>query len=456
MELDKYQIRAWKRLRRNNGGAIWHKVGEGKTRVILRWFATIAKRSDIPCSEFFVVCRREAFADWVREVKKCKLDWFVEEFSVEKTCLPRLMRKSRPIIWLVSHGMLDKMQWDMIEMGAQAIAYDEGFLYKNPRSKHTIAAAEISENVPAAIASGSIMTQGNLEDIFGQMYAIGRNELLGRTLTNFRSRYMVRYNLYGESGPIKFANRRGAKKQIMLALRNISSVHFPKSNRKAIDDIHKIAPTKTQRGFIDLLRQEYRIALKGEELELRNAPSMITKVCQISDGFVKMKSGVVVLDENPKLDYLVGKVAELLACGERVVVWTAYRRSVRLILQRLQKELPKCADGFIPFYSGLPFDRERWARKGKVAIGTEASGSSVNYLEQVAHAIYYSMDYKWLHLQQSRGRTDRKASKHSTCYYEFLQLRHSLDRFVYRTAIRSQKAEKELIDLRQLGIWLSQ
>lgn len=437
MLLTKRQKKSAAKLYRNQGGCTWWRVGQGKTRIAYKWFAMIAKVKSI----FVVVCRREAFSDWVDEARKCKLPWTVVDYEKD------LCKSANTKVWLVSHGMLSSLLSSLLEYEYQieAIVFDEGFLYKNAGTLHCKAAHQLSEAIgKAAILSGSVMTSKNLEDVFGQRYAVNREHVIARTLTDFRSKYMARFQIGDNPQAICFTGKRGAMQIIARKIRCDTSTYFPSDTaRRIIEDIHPIEPTPQQTDLIQRLKEEYFISLKGKDLELRNAPSVIVKCQQISDGWIKMHDDSIINIPSGKLAYLVSKVAELVSCGERVVIWCAFKHSVELILQSLQR-LKLNAYGLV---GGRPFDVVGWKRNGQVAVCTEASGSSINHFSNCAYAIYYSMDYSWRNLVQSRGRTNRFDSTHTSCFYYYFHLRGSLDRFVYRTALSSGSKEKELIDL---------
>lgn len=437
MLLTKRQKKAAAKLYRNQGGCMWWRVGQGKTRIAYKWFAMIAKVKSI----FVVVCRREAFGDWVDEARKCKLPWTVVDYEKD------LCKSANTKVWLVSHGMLSSLLSSLLEYEYQieAIVFDEGFLYKNAGTLHCKAAHRLSEAIgKAAILSGSVMTAKNLEDVFGQLYAINRESTVARTLTDFRGKYMARFQIGENPQAIRFTGKRGATQIVARKVRPIASTYFPNDEaRRIIEDIHPIEATSQQRDLIQRLKEEYFISLKGKDLELRNAPSVIVKCQQISDGWIKMHDDSIINIPSGKLAYLVSKVAELVSCGERVVIWCAFKHSVELILQSLQR-LKLNAYGLT---GGKSFDVVGWKRNGQVAVCTEASGSSINHFSNCAYAIYYSMDYSWRNLVQSRGRTNRFDSTHTSCFYYYFHLRGSLDRFVYRTALSSGSKEKELIDL---------
>lgn len=416
-------------------------------------------------SVFVVVCRREAFVDWQEEAQKCRLPWTVVDFEKD------LCRSANTKVWLVSHGMLSGLLDQLVAQKhlIEAVCYDEGFLYKNKQTLHCQAANILSSRIEkAAIISGNMMTAKNLEDVFGQLYAIYKNEWVARTLTEFRTKYMFGFQIDPINRPnaLVYTGKRGATKLVAMKVKRIASVYFPSdTDRKIVQSIRNIYPTDQQQSLMERLKQEYFVSLKGKDLELRNAPSLITKCQQISDGFLKMgkvydlehnelEDGPIIEFKSAKLFYLIQEVAELVSCGEKVVIWCAFKQSVQIVLQSLQTHLKGIKS--YGFYGTKKFDIAGWRRNGQVAVGTEASGSSVNHFANCAYAIYYSMDFHWLHLNQSQGRTNRgKGSTHPTCYYYYLHTRTSLDSLVYRTAVDSGAKEKQLIDLTQLKQWLT-
>lgn len=441
---------------RNGGGALWWRVGTGKTRIAYGFFAMIAKSLPPQTkANFLIVCRREAFRDWYEEMRKVDILWrFIELDSMDQ--LDRLLSPPKHTIYIMSHGMLAKMKDSLMDIAPalQGVAYDEGFLYKSPKVIRTKAAHKISEVVGRAIIlSGSMMTARNLEDIYGQLYAINRHEVIGRTLTEFRSRYQMELQL-GSSKRFIFTNRKGASAEVVRRIGPECSVHFPNNNnRRIVTAIRSCAASSAQDKAFRELREDYWLSLKGEDLIIKNAPTLITKCQQVSDGFVKMPSGQINVIPSQKLVYLLSQVGELLSCGEKVVIWCAFRESVSQVLQALQKANPKI--GCYSLMGGTSFNRAGWNLNGRICVGTEASGSSINFLKDCAYAIYYSMDFHWLNLQQSQGRTNRHDSKHQTCFYTFLQTEGSLDDHVYKVVNTSSLKEREVILQAGVESWLN-
>lgn len=450
------QERAARKDFARKGTAIWHRVGAGKTRITYRSFAMVAKRVE-GVARFVVVCRREAFFDWKNEAAKCGLDWTFVELEHENDIYSGMVSK-RTVVYLISHGKLARFKRLLVSEAYlfAAIAYDEGWLYKNPTTHHCKAANRISEAIGrASILSGSIMTARDLTDIYGQLTAINKHHSLGRTLTSFRSRFMYSFtiNPTSQTQAIAWRNGRGAAKRIARFVRPISSVYFKGGfQRKVIHDIRRIDPTPTQVRAFRSLREWFELEHKNKRIELNNTPSVITKCQQVSDGKVNMGNGKYVAIKSSKLEYMVGVLRELMEQGSKVVIWCAFKRSVRYVLQRLQKTFPKL--GVYPMMGGTRFDVRGWQRNGRIAVATEASGSSVNHFKDCAYGIYYSMSFKWHDLQQSRGRTNRTDSAHRTCYYYYLQTQESLDGMVYRAAHTSGRRESEFIQEAGVKAWI--
>lgn len=451
MELSPKQLKTATRLYRKGGGAIFWRVGTGKTRVAYAWFAMIAKHCEV-LPRFIVVCRREAFADWTNELKKMGLPW--RTWVADKESDIYDVRTTKPLVYLISHGMLAKFLPSLLDYTAmlRGIAFDEGFLYKNPSTKHCHAANKLSAAIGKAIVlSGSVMTARDLTDIYGQLFAINRHQSIARTLTEFRSRFLYRFqiNPNASSQAVAWRAAKGAGERITRLIKPLSSFYFPiNDQRKVVTDIRNIEATKDQLHAFRELKEYYELSLKGRTIELKNAPSVIIKCQQISDGFVNL-DGEHIAFTSSKMDWLISKVMELLAYGERVIIWAAFRYTVQMILQRLQKLKVK-AYGMT---GGAAFDLVGWNRNGQVGVATVGSGSSVNHFKDVAYAIYYSHSFRWLDMQQSRGRTNRTDSAHQICFYYHLHTQGGLDEFVYKTVMGSQHCESEIIQ-HAVNSWL--
>lgn len=427
---DNSQLDAIEILHRGNGGVVWHKVGEGKTRICLGWFAKFA--NDLPkgCNLLAVVTRRKSFSSWVEEASMVCPDFRVMSYEDWSGISTR-----KPTVVLISHGILHQVERTLTDGRFEAIVYDEGYKMKNPKSRMCKAACRISSAiVKAAIMGGSVMTANNIVDIWGQLYAIARHSVLCRTLTQFRSKFMRVIDI---AGIMKFVPRMGAQERIRDAIKGFTSTYFPSDRIKTRDTLIDVNPTEEQMNLL-LQARDYLFVSEGEVTELKHVISLIIKVSQISDGFFVHRSGSVTNLECSKLDALK-RILSRCVKKSKVVIWVAFRLSVRRVLQELQSEF-KC----YTMYGGKKFDEAGWARDGQVAIATVGSGDSVNFFKNCSTVIYYSRDFKGLNLRQSRGRTLRKDSQHTECRYYHLMTSRTFDYEIKAIAEGSIASEDKL------------
>jgi hypothetical protein len=440
-ELYQQQSDALKKITRERGGVAWMRVGTGKTRVGL---LSAVELAPIKPHVIVAIARREAFNDFRNEIATLQLPHAV----IEVEDIPHGFEFATRTICLVSEGMVLNeaingvvtFLRDSNQIGAFII--DEAYLFKNPVAQKHKRICQWSEGIPSIVLSGSIMTARNLLDIYGQVELSGHGKKLAKGVSHFREQFMM-----GMSGQhVEWYPKQGAYKEIMSKIEPFTYVYMPRNSERTIHQtILKVQPTEQQLSYFRELKAYAGIEGK---FELTNMANIATKAQQISDGFLKGEGGIEYF-VSPKVDRCMALIKEIVESGERVVVWCAFREDIKRLY-----DVCNIAP-FATLQSGEPFKIDWWkSGKPRICLATEASGTSVNHFAQVPYGIYFSQDTKWLSLQQSQGRHDRKSSEHDTCYFTFLQTEKSLDAKVYGIARASQSVEGGFI--RQLDVlqWL--
>lgn len=445
------QQRALEKLERARGGLVFWKVGTGKTRLGLQAFATLQKvyKWSNPCI-CLVVCKPKCFYDWRREIMKLDMDCVVLENDVEsmpKSVWENVCRK--PTFLLVSHAMLDK-KFEELDRNRfiRCVILDDGYLFKNPRAAKTIAANKLTLSRKGILLSGSVMTQSNLEDIYGQAFAINQHRRIAPNLTRFRGDFL-NYKMVGgdlKKFPVR-TPKKGAYEDIVRALGNGADFYFPPNQERRIHhQLVEVEPTPEQGKLFAELREWY--SQEEYNIELDYALTVTLRIQQIANGFTLDDNGMQHDVPTNKIDKLIDLVDTILAAGERCIIWCAFRRDV----DRLEKLLPFAT---LQMSGSHTFDIDAWnAKRANVVIATEAIGVGFNHFEQVPYAIYFSMDWKWLNLQQSRGRNDRRGSNHTDVFYYYLMVKDSLDRRIYDTATISGNRELTLVKQGEVADWI--
>jgi hypothetical protein len=156
--LNDKQAEAVDKLAKVDRGIAWWKIGQGKTRIALAWTSLRCTDSN---SYALVVCSPNAIRQWQDEASICG-------FSRLK---------------FLSYGELQTQNADHIifdtlkDPTIKCVIIDELWLYKNVKSLRSKKIHLISASLPTVGLSGSLVTARNIEDLFGQAYAINSKEI---------------------------------------------------------------------------------------------------------------------------------------------------------------------------------------------------------------------------------------------------------------------------------------
>lgn len=448
--LHEAQERACRKFVENGGrGIAWHKVGEGKSRIGLTVFATLQLLRDWepPCI-LVVVCRRKAFHTWQDEIQKCKLDYFVYEWHPNNSS--HEYDDAIPTVWLCSAAQVEKLHPNPY---IRMVVVDELYLFKNYTVDRSKAIQKLADRYPTIGLSGSMMTAGQITDLYGQAAAIGVHKNIARTYTDFRTEYMMSFNTGGF--PIHSA-KRGAKDKVLEKIARFYDLHMPeKKDRKIHEMILNVPPTLEQKKMFKDMKDTWEI----DDIEYDSAAALLIKNQQISNGFVRLteekvdgsKREYIREVASNKPEYLLGLLEEIVGNNEFCVVWCAFQHDVSMLSHYLAKN----DIATLQMTGSHALDVQRFKTGAyHVVLATEGSGSSIDDFANIQYGIYYSQTFKWMDLQQSQGRHDRRSSQQKENFFYFLHTQGSLDRYIYDTVKNSQGQEQALINKADILQWL--
>jgi hypothetical protein len=439
--LDDKQFQVLQRMLSEDCGnvfIVWWKMGLGKTRIGLAAF----EHSGF--YDLLLVIRRVSFDDWIDEMVKCGLDYNVYVDTYEAKNHIRLAHTKNPKrVLLISGGNLKKVP-DPFPKG-EFLLVDELYLFSNPQAKRSRLLQKISLFCSARVGlSGTLQPAQDSITIFGQCMALRGESVLARTSTEFRKKFQVSAKgVYGR----EYLPRKGADKEMAKLLAPMSDTYFPPSRPTRIQ-VLACPKTKAQVTAVNMLMTTYQ----WENREYKYALQVLNAVNGISNGWYEagfyrgkefVKTSLVSL-ECGKLDKLLALLEELNTAGEKVVVWCAYHNDIEII--RRATLLHAKYGSHAVFTGEDEFDLAGW-RDGKYSfvLATEAYGASVNHFGAVKYAIYYSINFKLMDLQQSMMRHERKDSPHDGAHYYFLQTKGTYDARAYYLVNQSDKSEKQIV-----------
>ncbi len=431
LNLDEHQQRAIQRLETMPGNTMifWWKMGTGKTRLALSAF----QMSDF--TDLIVVCRRISFNDWVDEMELCGLNFNVYQNDYTGENILKLApykngEKPKRVLLLSAGDLKNVPIW--FPKG-QMIVVDELYLFANPGSKRSKLLKQVSLFCSARIGlSGTIMPAKDNMAIYGQLCALNEHHRLASGTTEFHTKFkVVGQGQFGKT----HSNKPGSDKKIALLLADMVDIHMPEG-RATRRQIVKVDKTPQQQRAVNQLREEYR----WEDKSYKYALQIVNVVNGISNGWWVDGLGNLVSYKSAKVERLLALLDDLFAAGESVVVWCAYHNDIARISAELD---PDC---WQEFTARIPFDTARWERGNtKIVLATEANGASVNHFKHIKYAIYFSIDFKLLDLEQSMARHERKGSLHDGAHYYFLQTRGTGDARAYQLVTSSKQSEEDLI-----------
>jgi hypothetical protein len=409
----------------------WWKIGEGKSRVALGWMWWKWSHTD-EIIHPLIVCSPEAARQWQDEIELVGL-----EDRIRPTFLSYGMLSRKNAIRVLNR-LLERSNPDCVVL-------DELWLYKNPKSQRSLAAQQLARDYHIIGLSGSMITARNIEDLYGQASAVGLGKEIASSLTDFRSQYCLEITNY--AGFIERTPKKGAVVAIQEKLREHIHVYFPKEVREIRDIPVRVEATGEQDKVRHQLIKEYYLEIQDTdneeerfELEIKNGATLLIKLQQISDGFLHDSAGGYISIKSNKLHRLIQQVKELLDGGERVLVWFGFRHSIKEALKLSNFETTL-------LYSGEHFDASKWSTgKARVCYATIGSGASLNDFSHTRYALIYSTSYSFRAFEQARGRTNRKSSPHSICYYYLYQTVDFPDRTVYKMLEESRTTQEYVIE----------
>lgn len=214
MKLHPYQLAAVDHLRRRPRAALWLDMGLGKTATVL----TALEQRHLPA---LVTAPARVVRDvWPAEGAKWRPDLRV--VSVVGTPAQRARAWATPAdVYCVSHSLLGEAEkqhpWS-------TLIIDESSGFKNRQSKRWKAARAISRLPSCAHVwqmTGTPSPNG-LVDLWAQVYLLDYGERLGRTLTQYRSRYFMPTGQLPSGIITGWAPRPGAPERIHALLNDIA------------------------------------------------------------------------------------------------------------------------------------------------------------------------------------------------------------------------------------------
>lgn len=340
------------------------------------------------------------------------------------------------VVWLVD---LLGQRWPF-----PIVIIDELSSFKSAQAKRFKALRRVRGRIKRIIGLTGTPRPNGLEDLWPELYLLDQGERLGRTLTQFRSRYLLPDKMNGHI-VYSYKPREGAEAEIYDRLADIC-LSIKKEDVLSLpgqiyEDVELEAPPALLKKYKKFERDKVLECLDEEgEVVAGSEAALTNKLLQFANGAIYDMDGQVHELHTVKLDAL----EEMLeaAGGEPVLVLYAYRHDADRIRQRIDC---RALD--------TPDDIDAWNRgEIPVALAHPASiGHGLNLQEGGHIIIWYGLTWSLELYQQANERLNRPGQQH-VCRIYHLILKGTHDERVLKSLANKDKGQAAAIEALRLEV----
>lgn len=339
------------------------------------------------------------------------------------------------VVWLVEHlgG-----RWPF-----PIVVLDELSSFKSNQAKRWKALRRVRGRIRQIIGLTGTPRPNGIEDFWPEMYLLDQGERLGRTLTAFRSKYLVPEKMNGHI-VYSYKPRPGAEAEVYdkladlcMSIRKEDVLQLP---GQIYEDIELTPSKQLLAKYKQFEKDAVLEVLDGEEIMAGTAAALTNKLLQFANGAIYDMDGQAHELHNVKLDALEELVEE--AGGDPVLVLYAYKHDADRIRQRIPCRSLDTSD-----------DIDDWnAGKIPVALAHPASiGHGLNLQEGGHITIWYGLTWSLELYQQANERLNRPGQT-QVCRVYHLVLKGTHDERVLQALKNKDKGQAAAIEALRLEI----
>ena len=235
----------------------------------------------------------------------------------------------------------DNIVWLVKEYGENwpfdCLVVDELSSFKSSRSKRFKALRKMTPYFKRVIGLTGTPAPRSYEDLWSQIYLLDRGKRLGRTLTEYRSKYFFAIN---RGFYTQYSLCKSAKKQIDTRLSDLCiSMKTEDCLSELVEPLPLIDVTvhmlEAEETLYKTMERDAVINIKNEDIAAFSAAAVTNKLLQLANGAVYDAEGHSYWVHDRKLEALLELVEA--AQGDPVLVYYSFKSD----LARIQKIMPK-------------------------------------------------------------------------------------------------------------------
>jgi SNF2 family DNA or RNA helicase len=428
-KLYKHQIKGVELCMKNNGFGLLFDVGLGKSLTAVAVAGLRHLKNDV--NRVLVICPLAVVPVWEREFSYLTIDYNC--FALEGSCrkkadiIQHLPKKGLQIL-VINYESARLLVKELMCWKPEMLIVDESQRIKNRKSDQAKAIHKLADicNYRQILTATPI---GNgVEDIFSQWRVIDK-QIFGSSFYVFRASYLI---MGGYAGKVVVGTKNMTE---LVEKMHQSSLRITKE--EALDLPEQIfetryceLDTKAMNSYISLKR-ECVAQIQSGEVTARNILTRFTKLQQCADGFLKADdSKTYEITSTAKLCLMFETVEEVLAGGEKVVIFARFTAEINEIARRMEQA------GMVALtLTGKTKNKGDTVKQFqeneaiKVLICQIKVGGVGITLTAASVVIFYSLSFSLIDYLQAIGRTHRIGQK-LRCLYLFLVAKNTIDEYI--------------------------
>lgn len=340
------------------------------------------------------------------------------------------------VVWLVE---LLQNRWPF-----PIVVIDELSSFKSAQAKRWKALRRVRGRIRRLIGLTGTPRPNGIEDLWPEIYLLDQGVRLGRTLSAFRTAYLVPEKMNGHI-VYSYRPREGAEAavyerigDICMSIKKDDVLQLP---GQIYEDVELTAPPAIMKQYKQFERDKVLECLDEDgEIVAGSAAALTNKLLQFANGAIYDMDGQVHHLHDVKLDALEELLEE--AGGDPVLVLYAYKHDRDRIRERIAcRELD------------TPEDMDAWNRgEIPVALAHPASiGHGLNLQEGGHITVWYGLTWSLELYEQANERLNRPGQR-NVCRVYHLILKGTHDERVLKALQKKEKGQAAAIEALRLEI----
>lgn len=336
------------------------------------------------------------------------------------------------VVWLIKELQARKERWPF-----DMVVIDELSSFKSSQAQRFRYLTKVRPFISRIVGLTGTPAANSLMDLWAEMRLIDQGERLGRFIGNYRNAYF-RPGFVAPSGVVyKYVPNRGALEQITKRIADITIslkaedyLQMPDQ----IDSVIEVGIPKKARDAYSKMEREAFLQFDRDQITALNAAAVISKLTQISNGFVYGEDHKPIRIHDSKTQAL----EEIIEQADGPV----------LVFYEFQEDAEHLADALGAEILKTEADISKW-NKGEVPVML-AHPASVGYglnLQEGGHTIvWYGLTWSLEQYLQANARLHRQGQQKPVLVYRILA-RDTVDRQILESLDRKDATQSAVLEI---------